>query len=507
MQATPEQRRCLDLFNQGSLRIEAAAGSGKTTTLRYLMVRGANHGRTLYTSFGRKNIEEARSKFPRTVEVRTNHSLAYRALGASWQKQRRLQGRITALELAQLCGWRDYTFAPAAPVGVGAYAVLTTLQAFCQSADETLSPKHVGAYFTPNHQRDRAFEHRALEWAAETWNRMMRSNDPLPITHDVYLKAWALQHPELGYDTVLLDEAQDTTELMVALLAEQRHTRLVVVGDRYQQIYGWRGAVNAMANFKTAAVGYLTQSFRFGPAIARAANAALATYAEADTRLKGLASITSRVGKVDEPRAVLARTNAGLIEELIKTQLRFPNDRFAVVGGTAELEALVHGAMDLMRGHRTTQRELAEFADWRSARTAAEDPSHAYLRPLVKLVNTYSPDLLLQQLLRAHGNERDETACRRVFSTVHKAKGREFESVALIDDFPERAPETPKQTVDTWHTEEGNLLYVAMTRARRALDVHECPAALDALQRYRRLTSRSAATTSLGARRHHAGRR
>ncbi|HEX7324948.1 MAG TPA: 3'-5' exonuclease, partial [Rhodanobacteraceae bacterium] len=222
------------------------------------------------------------------------------------------------------------------------------------------------------------------------------------------------------------------------------------------------------------------------PAIAGAANAALATYADADMRIRGLATLRSRVGKVDAPRAVLARTNAGLIGELIKTQLRFPDDRFAVVGGTGELEALVRGAVDLMQDRRTAQRELAEFADWETARMASEDPEHAYLRPLVKLINTYDPTLLLQQLLRAHGNERDETTCRQVFSTVHKAKGREFESVALIDDFPERPPSSKPGTLGNWDTAEGNLLYVAMTRARDLLDVSECPAALDALQRYRR---------------------
>ncbi|HEX7323946.1 MAG TPA: UvrD-helicase domain-containing protein, partial [Rhodanobacteraceae bacterium] len=204
MQATAEQRRCLDLFNQGqSLRIEAAAGSGKTTTLRYLIARGTHHGRTLYTSFGRKAIEEARRKFPCGVDVRTNHSLAFRALGASWQRQGRLQGRITPLELAQLCGWTERTFASSAPLGFGAYAVLATLQAFCQSADATLVVKHVGRYFLPNAQRDRAFEHRVLEHALQVWNRMMRSNDAMPITHDVYLKAWALQHPQMGYATIL----------------------------------------------------------------------------------------------------------------------------------------------------------------------------------------------------------------------------------------------------------------------------------------------------------------
>ena len=52
------------------------------------------------------------------------------------------------------------------------------------------------------------------------------------------------------------------------------------IGDRYQQIYSWRGAINAMSKVGDANFTTLTQSFRFGDSIADLANHILARFGE-----------------------------------------------------------------------------------------------------------------------------------------------------------------------------------------------------------------------------------
>ncbi len=77
----------------------------------------------------------------------------------------------------------------------------------------------------------------------------------------------------------LFDEAQDADPLMLGILLKQRNTQVIYVGDAHQQIYAWRGAVNAMQQLPLPE-SRLTTSFRFGEEIAFNANALLGAFNE-----------------------------------------------------------------------------------------------------------------------------------------------------------------------------------------------------------------------------------
>ena len=77
-------------------------------------------------------------------------------------------------------------------------------------------------------------------------------------------------------DFLLLDEAQDTNPVLEKVFTAQRgHAQLVMVGDSAQAIYGWRGARDVMSTFDATALT-LSQSFRFGAAVATEAKGWLA---------------------------------------------------------------------------------------------------------------------------------------------------------------------------------------------------------------------------------------
>ena len=99
-------------------------------------------------------------------------------------------------------------------------------------------------------------------------------NGTAPVSHDCYLKLFFLgDHEIAGADrTLLLDEAQDADPVILGLVKRHPGPR-VLVGDSYQQLYQWRGAVNALSNANVeTAVMPLTQTFRFGHGAARWAN-------------------------------------------------------------------------------------------------------------------------------------------------------------------------------------------------------------------------------------------
>ena len=90
-----------------------------------------------------------------------------------------------------------------------------------------------------------------------------------------YLKVYQLQNPQiLGYDCILVDEAQDITpgikSIYTVLIWHNNYIAIisvvqgqtcpkVFVGDPYQQIYGFRGAVNALDAIEPTHTFYLTE--------------------------------------------------------------------------------------------------------------------------------------------------------------------------------------------------------------------------------------------------------
>lgn len=82
VQPVVEQQRALELFCAGgNLRVDAYAGTGKTTTLRLLA--GSKPGRALYLAFNRSIAAEAQQRFPAHVKCATTHSVAFRGVRRS----------------------------------------------------------------------------------------------------------------------------------------------------------------------------------------------------------------------------------------------------------------------------------------------------------------------------------------------------------------------------------------------------------------------------------------
>ena len=94
----------------------------------------------------------------------------------------------------------------------------------------------------------------------------------LPFRHDHYLKLWQLTRPRIGADYLMFDEAQDANPVIVAVVQDQSVLQKVAVGDSCQAIYGWRGAVDALATWPASTRLQLSCSFRFGSAVAHEAN-------------------------------------------------------------------------------------------------------------------------------------------------------------------------------------------------------------------------------------------
>lgn len=103
------------------------------------------------------------------------------------------------------------------------------------------------------------------------WEESVDQKGKAGISPDVYLKVWEMSQPRINSDFILFDEAPDSDGPMLSVLRRQTHSQVIHVGDPYQQIYEWRGAVNAMEHIKAKECA-LTESFRFGPLFATLAS-------------------------------------------------------------------------------------------------------------------------------------------------------------------------------------------------------------------------------------------
>lgn len=475
LKPTKEQQVVIDSV-VGSFKVLiliAGAGTGKTSSLR--MVADNMPGNGQYTAFNNSLVADSASKFQgTTVACNTTHSLAFRAIGAKYAH--RLGGqRIKSDRVAGILGIKEFTcqlppvddkpVTKRLPPGLLASYVMGAVKKFCQSADKELTAEHFryvdGIDYPPGTVANNGkLQQYLLPFARKAWSDICDTQGQLPFAHDHYVKIWQLNKPVIAADYILLDEAQDTAPVMLDIL-QQQTCPIILVGDPAQQIYEWRGAVDAMAAFPDADRCYLTQSFRFGQKIADVANAILKTFDTPTTlRLKGLETLDSKVEKITEPTAILCRTNAVAISSML-TALANGKKPF-LVGGTADVISFVKACQDLQQGKSTSHPELACFDSWLEVQEYVKTDDGGDLKLMVKLITAFGCKTILDALQ----NMPEEVDADIVISTAHKSKGRQWAKVKVASDFP-----TKSQSTDA----DRKLLYVTCTRAMLVLDITACP--------------------------------
>lgn len=479
---TAEQQAALDAFLTGDdLVIEAGAGAGKTSTLKLLA--HATTRKAQFVAFNKSIVNDVSGSLPAHVTASTAHSLAYRAvIGGNAKLKARLNApRQRNSEAAHVLGIDPLTvevdsddvrtLSPEYLAGL----VRRSITRFCQTADTEITEAHVPVvdgidvadeHGNRSYTNNNIVRRHVIDAVRAAWADLTADEGKLAwnADHGIYLKLWHLSGPVLDAEIIFFDEAQDASPVLIDIVRQQTHAQRVWVGDSQQQIYGFTGAVNALSII-AAEPGvrrtFLTQSFRFGPAIASVANAVLEQIPGAELRLSGTESIDSTVEALDTPDAVLTRTNAAAVDAVLAAQAAGVSVH--LVGGGAQVVGFAQAALDLQRKGVTQHPDLACFSSWTEVVTWAGTEDGADLALLVRLVERYSAETIISALDR----QPSEANADLVVSTAHKSKGREWDRVRLAEDFVRRSKDGKVQPLNT---DELRLLYVASTRAKNILD-------------------------------------
>lgn len=465
---TAEQAAIVEMCASGqNLVIEAGAGTGKTEALRMAALTLPRGRRGLYVAFNKAIAAEAMTKFPNSVTCKTAHSLAFQAVGRAYRD--RLNGpRVPARQVAKIMKITrpmDLTTSAGARVldpAVLARIAANTVDRYCQSADLEIAAHHVPPVNGVDGYAQQTLREYIVPKAVEMWEELQGKRGQMRFAHDHYLKMWALTNPDLHTDVVFFDEAQDANPVIARVVQSQK-AQLVAVGDSNQAIYGWRGAVDALENWPADHRLRLSQSWRFGPAIADEANKWL-TALESDLRLTGTPSIASSLAPLSTPDAVLCRTNAEAMGQAMEAMDH--GRRVALVGGGSTIKSLAEASADLQAGRSTQHPELCAFATWSEVQDyVKQDEAGADLGVFVRLVDQHGA----AELIRAANRLVNEDTAQLTISTAHKAKGREWHRVQVAGDFRQ-----PKADDDgnpgKLSRPEAMLAYVSVTRAQHVLD-------------------------------------
>ncbi|ADC73272.1 superfamily I DNA/RNA helicase-like protein (plasmid) [Thioalkalivibrio sp. K90mix] len=491
MKPTAEQRKIIESSPHESLAVEAFAGAAKTTTLEW-RARAHPSRRFLNLAFNKSVNEDAKTRFPASnTTCKTTHGLAFYTCGRAYANTPKKLGTpkpYQAERALQAAGRRSRGAAYAA-------ICLDVVAAYCASPDEDLhegfvSPEHAALFGvgTGEVARDARFLWEAMRWL----------NNPLPMSHDGYLKLYQLSQPDLTgrFDCIILDEAQDTNAAVFDLLVSQG-LPLVVVGDTYQSIYAFRRSVDVMNRVPGGCRYSLTQSFRFGPEIAEVANTLLGVFLDPKHLLIGAgprgAVLTQgqweyQGSNAGAPPCHLSRTRAGVFQSAVEAHEA--GLRVAWWGGVKSYELWVLREVQLLADgrHRKIRDPLMQrFATVDALEEFAQSVQDRELLARIRIQRRFGKRLydLVERLQEAA--VRDVWRADRIVSTAHRAKGAEFPVVVLGDDFPaltiqQRLEQTGKgervPRTEGWIDRPGcaipedpeiYLLYVALTRAKKVL--------------------------------------
>lgn len=455
---TEEQLHILGLVTSTSsnLLINALAGSGKTATLE--MIQNAHPGPTLCLAFNRRIADEMAKRFRSTTSVRTLNGLGHRVWGAT------CAGRLSFdPKKCQSLLRAEIDSLPKRAKGEAYDLYWETLAAV--SLAKSLGYVPDGKYTHARRLISRRDFFSSLEESAPEVLRDLTDAVLLASIRAAY--AGSIDYNDQVYmpalfggtfpkfPLVLVDEAQDLSPVNHEMLSHLKRSRIIAVGDPWQSIYGFRGAVReGMQKLKLRfdmVEADLSVSFRCPEAIVR----------NAWWRVPHMKWIKGggRVARLRNPfptsfrdgSAIICRNNA----PLFALALRLLSSGRSISVAGSDVGPRVIGIMRKLGPETLTQPEvLNAIEEWREEKLSRESKTANDLADCMRVFAGFGENLAQALSYASHLFEQRGTI---QLLTGHKAKGLEWPVVYCLDPFLLSDDE-----------QDLNLRYVISTRAQEA---------------------------------------
>jgi len=488
---SPQQATIFHAIEHGSgnIMIIAVAGSGKTTTLIEGMKR--MKGSVVLAAYNKKIADEIqeRVKGMDGVKASTFHSLGFSA----WRRVAPKLGPVDEKKVANICATRkmDERFVPvvselvslAKQNGIGFLKPISD-----EGAWYDLVSHHDLEEKLPEDTAEVTFTIGELVHESQRVLEISIAQNATIIDFDDMIYAPLVGNARVTqYDWVLIDEAQDTNPARRALAKKMLKPggRLIAVGDPYQAIYGFTGADSDALDlidreFSTQRYP-LTVSYRCAKNVVTVAQRYVDHIQAAETAVDGSTGMmtTAEFNKLTPKAgdAILCRNTKPLIKlaySLIRRRISCYVEGRDIGRGLLALIGKwkvksVDALADKLHGFLVTQTQKMLAKGEEMQAQALTDK----IETLLFIINEVLPAEatvadLQREISQLFGDTPAGTTARAVvLSTIHKSKGREWNTVYWYG--ANRFQPSPFARQLWQQEQERNLMYVAATRAKSVL--------------------------------------
>ena len=445
--------------------VNAGAGTGKTFTI----VEGANRAseaRKGFLCFNKSIQTQLQERLPEGVEAKTFHALGMKAVRDSVGRIKVNNWKVKNI-IDGILG-RDYFAQPL----VKLISLVKGSMIDCTDNKEIykLIDEYNIEFKTPRE------EVMGVDLVCQILDECKKQTNEIDFDDMIWLPL-VNNYPLPQFDILFVDEAQDFNEMQRQLvLACTENGRCIIVGDKNQAIYGFRGADSgSMAIFEnqlkargnTVNSFGLTLTWRCPKSVVAEANRYVKDFNCLDTAEDGQVHVNAYLNP-QKGDMVLCRYNAPLVSAFYDL---ITQGKSAYILGRDMHKGLVNYVKKITKHNNMSSEEFMNLL------TIDFRVNHAKLIDADKQnqANTLSDKF---ECVKIFASKADTVGgiiaeIERLFnsktkgdiqlSTVHKAKGLEADNVFILAT--ERMPHPKASNMQ----EERNICYVAITRAKKNL--------------------------------------
>lgn len=457
-----------ELFKDKKDVVVFGVAGARKTSLGVKVAKEHLGARILYLSFGRENTASASKRFPsKNTDCYNFHTLAKRLLSIHSSRiiDRVDMSLVSATLKSNGIECRELHLIESTVILLEHFVTcglpLTQLRRLMMHAD-----------FAHLKKQDKEL---VCYFFTQFWLISFRSEGY--VSHDMYFKEATLTPTILPYDILIVDECQDLNDAMYQWIDNMRAAnyglKILKMGDPAQQIFSFMGASERFLFEKPDVV--LGKTYRFGSKIAGFVNDFMENHPlpyysgiMSDSALNGklisyhndgdaVQMIPELPGKV----AVVSQYNLTLLQWMIR--LTKSGYKYHVLGNIhAKEKSQIQALFQLYHTGR------CNYSPWKNKDYAwiKEEAKHSGDKAMLvacRFIETLKRDdnIILEQVLRGRLSSADQADV--ILTTIHQAKGLEFDAVIVANDLP------GESSISNISRPQTHCVYTTLTRAKTHL--------------------------------------